>query len=210
MGLDRELVVRAGLRLLDEVGLEGHTLRRLAKELGVKAPALYWHFENKQELLDEMATTMLRDLVEEMEPPGHDEPWTEYVVGSAWDLRRMLLGYRDGAKVFSGTYLTDDSLLEWMEIPLRKLIDAGFSLRDAVHGYSTIYSYTIGFVIEEQGVHPRPGEPDERYDLARRAKRIDAEKYPLALAAGEELFTGYDERFEHGLRLIVSGIERSI
>jgi TetR/AcrR family transcriptional regulator, tetracycline repressor protein len=156
------------------------------------------------------ATTMLRDLVEEMEPPGHDEPWTEYVVGSAWDLRRMLLGYRDGAKVFSGTYLTDDSLLEWMEIPLRKLIDAGFSLRDAVHGCSAIYSYTIGFVIEEQGVHPRPGEPDERYDLARGAKRIDAEKYPLAPAAGEELFTGYDERFEHGLRLIVSGIERSI
>jgi len=24
----------------------------------------------------------------------------------------MLLGYRDGAKVFSGTYLTDDSLFE--------------------------------------------------------------------------------------------------
>ena len=44
------------------------------------------------------------------DPPG--DPWTEYVVGSAWGLRRMLLGYRDGAKVFSGTYLTDDSLFE--------------------------------------------------------------------------------------------------
>ena len=97
-----------------------------------------------------------------------------------------------------------------MEIPLRKLIDAGFSHRDAVHGYVAIYSYTIGFVIEEQGVHPRPGEPDERSDLARRAERLDAEKYLLALAAGEALFTGYDERFEHGLRLIVTGMERSL
>ena len=44
------------------------------------------------------------------DPPG--DPWTEYVVGSAWGLRRMLLGYRYGAKVFSGTYLTDDSLFE--------------------------------------------------------------------------------------------------
>ena len=37
--LDRERVVRAALALLDEVGLDGLTLRRLAQDLGVKAPA---------------------------------------------------------------------------------------------------------------------------------------------------------------------------
>jgi TetR/AcrR family transcriptional regulator, tetracycline repressor protein len=210
MGLDRRLVVRVALRLLDEVGLEGLTLRRLAGELGVKAPALYWHFKNKQELLDEMATTMLRDLLEETEPPDPDQSWREWVAGSARSLRRMLLGHRDGAKVFSGTYLTDDALFGAQELPLRKLTDAGFSLGDAVRGYATIYNYTIGFVIEEQAVRPRPGERDERYDPARRAKRIDAEKFPLVVAAGEEIFTGFDDRFEHGLRLIISGMEHSL
>ena len=53
--LDREHVVRVALRLLDEAGLDGLTLRRLAAELDVKAPALYWHFANKQDLLDHMA-----------------------------------------------------------------------------------------------------------------------------------------------------------
>jgi len=211
MGLDRQLVARAALRLLDEVGLEGLTLRRLAGELGVKAPALYWHFKNKQELLDEMATTMLRDLLEETEPFGRGRSWAEWVAGSARGLRRMLLGYRNGAKVFSGTYLTDDALLGAQELPLRKLTDAGFSLGDAVRGYSTVYSYTIGFVIEEQAVQPRPGERDERYDPEKRAQRIDAEKFPLAVAAGEEAFGGgYDERFQHGLRLIISGMEQSL
>ena len=56
----------------------------------------------------------------------------------------------------------------------------------------------------------RPGEHDERYDLARRAERIDAEEHPPALTAGEEAFAKFDERFEHGLRLIVSGMERSL
>ncbi|MDF2848837.1 MAG: TetR family transcriptional regulator, partial [Oerskovia sp.] len=57
--LDRERVVRAALALLDEVGLDGLTLRRLAQDLGVKAPALYWHFASKADLLHEMAATML-------------------------------------------------------------------------------------------------------------------------------------------------------
>jgi TetR/AcrR family tetracycline transcriptional repressor len=209
MGLDRRVVVRAALRLLDEVGLEGLTVRRLAGALGVKAPALYWHFKNKQELLDEMATTMLRDLLEE--PESFGRTWAEWVAGSAGALRRMLLGHRDGAKVFSGTYITDDALLGTQELPLRKLTGAGFSLRDAVRGYATVYSYTIGFVIEEQAVQPRPGERDERYDPEKRAERIDTEKFPLTVAAGEEAFGGgYDERFEHGLGLIISGMERSL
>ena len=211
MGLDRRTVVRVALGLLDEVGLEGLTLRRLAGELGVKAPALYWHFENKQALLDEMATTMLRDLIEEAEDSGEDPGWAGWISGSARGLRRMLLGYRDGARVFSGTYLTDDALLAAQEAPLRKLTDAGFSLADAVRGYATVYNYTIGFVIEEQAVEPRRGERDERYDPQKRAQRIDADRYPLAVAAGQEAFGGgFDERFEHGLGLIISGMERSL
>lgn len=32
-------------------------------------------------------------------------------------------------------------------------------------------------------------------------------RYPLAAAAGAEIFAPYDERFEDGLRLIIAGIE---
>jgi TetR/AcrR family transcriptional regulator, tetracycline repressor protein len=50
--------------------------------------------------------------------------------------------------------------------------------------------------------------PDERrdgFDTDERADRMAA--YPLAAAAGAEVFAHYDERFEDGLRLIVAGIE---
>src|SRR5215510_10070741 len=112
MGLDRETVVREALEQLDEVGLEGLTLRRIAKTLGVQAPALYWHFRNKQELLDEMATVMLRDLLgsaqatgpagagvaahdaddEDDEDDDEDVPWDEWIAASARGLRGMLRG----------------------------------------------------------------------------------------------------------------------
>ncbi len=58
--LDRHRVADTALRLLNEVGLDGLTLRAIAKELDVKAPALYWHFKDKQALLDEMASEMYR------------------------------------------------------------------------------------------------------------------------------------------------------
>ena len=210
MALDRDQVVRTALRLLNEAGLDGLTLRRIAGQLGVQAPALYWHVKNKQELLDEMATTMLRDLLAAPEQPDPELPWEQWVLQSSRGLRRMLLSYRDGAKVFSGTYLTDDTLLQSTEVPLRKLTDAGFSVRDAARGWATLYSYTIGFTIEEQAVHPRPGQRDPRYDPNTRAKRLDGERFPLALAAGQEVFTGYDDHFDHGLRLIIAGLKQSL
>jgi TetR/AcrR family tetracycline transcriptional repressor len=91
---------------------------------------------------------------------------------------------------------------------VEKLTEAAFSMREAVRGWMTLYSCVVGFCIEERAVHPGPGERDERYDVARRAQRIGRGRYPLALAAGEELFGAFDERFEHGLHLIVAGLDQ--
>ena len=67
-----------------------------------------------------------------------------------------------------------------------------------------------GYGIETSLV-PRPDERDERYGNEKHPGRVDAGTLPLAVAAGEEAFGGgYDECFEHGLRLIVSGVEQSL
>lgn len=75
MALTRQEIARSGLRLLNEVGLNGLTLRLIAGDLGVKAPVLYWHLKNKQELLDRMATQMLADAVADRLPPDGLDPW---------------------------------------------------------------------------------------------------------------------------------------
>jgi AcrR family transcriptional regulator len=204
MALDREKVIRAALRLLDKVGLEGLTLRRLARELHVQAPALYWHFKNKQELLDEMATSVLVDAVGSILPGEHGN-WREWAMYFGKEMRRMLSRHRDGAKMFSGTYLTDHSVFESMEVSLRRFVEAGFSAQEAFCAFKTIYCYTVGFTIEEQAVCPRPGKRDPRYDLTKRAERIDPKRFPLALAAGAEMYD-FDQRFERGLEVIIRGL----
>ncbi|MFC8453004.1 TetR/AcrR family transcriptional regulator C-terminal domain-containing protein [Kitasatospora sp. NPDC057223] len=202
--LDRTQVVDTALRLLNETGLDGLTLRRIATELDVRAPALYWHFANKQELLDEMATEMLRRM--SAGPAGVPADWREALAATCRTLRGSLLGYRDGAKVFSGTRLTDHGHSAGQELLLRMFTDAGFELADAVQAFFTAYAYTIGFVIEEQAVRPLPGEePAPAYDPAVRAERIGPDR-PRAAAASRELFTGYEQRFERGLTILLAGV----
>jgi len=193
-------MIDAALKLLDEVGLEGLTLRRLASALDVQAPAIYWHFKNKQELLDEMASTALRRGLQGL-PPSTRMNWEKWALAYGKNMRRIFLNYRDGARMISGTRLTDTSLYAPMESSLRRLTEAGFSNYQAVVALSTIYSYVVGFVIEEQSTIG-----DAFFDLEARDARIDPAKQPLAREAGKYLFTRYNRRFMDGLRVIIAGL----
>ena len=206
MPLDRTIILGHAFSILNEMGLDGLTLRRLAARLGVQAPAIYWHFKGKQELLDEMATQVFREALQEAPVFDTAQTWQDWALSYCIGLRKTLLRYREGAKMFSGTYLTDATLYAPMDASLRKLTSAGFSLRQSVIGLGTFYCYVVGFVIEEQAVQPAPGEPHPKYDLSHRDARIDKEKYPLAHAAGAEMFADQNTRFLHGVQLIVQGM----
>ncbi len=205
MPLDRTIVIATALDLLDEVGLDALTLRRLADKLKVKAPAIYWHFKNKQDLLDEMATAVLGAESQRLtlKKTLRWDAWARFYGVS---LRAALLKYRDGARMVSGTRLTDSSLYASMDAALKRLTDAGFSSYAATVVLSTIYSYVIGFVIEEQAVVAKDGSIADFYLLEKRSLRIDPQQTPLALEAGKFLFTDFNRRFNSGLRLIINGI----
>ncbi|OEV09584.1 TetR/AcrR family transcriptional regulator C-terminal domain-containing protein [Streptomyces nanshensis] len=220
--LDRAQIVETALRLLNEVGLEGLTLRRVATELNVQAPALYWHVKHKQQLLDEMATVMLREMSApegggdgdgggggEAGEPDAGEDWREVLAGTGRGLRRALLRYRDGAKVFAGTRLTDAGHAARQEEYLRRMVAAGFAPGAAARAAFVVFAFTEGFVIEQQAVEPMPGERDPGYDVAARTEAFGP-RYPLAAQAGEELFGDFDARFEEGLAAVVAGIAATL
>ncbi|MGW7239127.1 TetR/AcrR family transcriptional regulator C-terminal domain-containing protein [Streptomyces sp. NPDC054804] len=201
--LDRRRVADTALRLLNEVGLDGLTLRAIAKELDVKAPALYWHFKDKQALLDEMATEMYRRMVADarLDPSG---TWQNVLRTMSGGLRAALLGYRDGAKVYSGSRFTGIDHAGEQEAYLCVMTEAGFTLAQAAVIGAMVNAYTIGFVTEEQGVQPLPGERREGYDMEERARLLA--DFPLSAAAGREIFTDYDSQFETGLEIIIAGV----
>lgn len=206
MKITRERIVRTALRLLNEVGLEGLTLRRIATELDVRAPALYWHVKNKEQLLDELATTLLDDAATEINKAPVHADWREELRVYAEFLRGVMLAHRDGAKVLSGTFYNGDIAAFAPEERLLPLLrSAEFTTEDAVDLIMTILHYTVGYVIEEQEVFPTPGERDPRYDVdtllaTQSARDPDVVRYMFSSDTMQR-------RFHSGLRLIIAGAE---
>jgi TetR/AcrR family tetracycline transcriptional repressor len=194
MALAREDVVRAALRLLDEVGLESLSLRKLAKGLGIQAPTLYWHFKNKQDLLDEMAATAMAE-AENGGLPDPDAGWDSWLAWMARRIRRAMLAHRDGALLASASRPADDRW-QYVEEILVVLQKAGFTPAVAMWGIGTLTNYVLGTTLEEQQAANRDDEESERPDF---------ERYPT-LREAVTAAADPDERFEHGLSVILDGM----
>jgi TetR/AcrR family tetracycline transcriptional repressor len=205
MKVNREIVVEAGLKLLNEVGLEQLTLRRLAKELKIQAPTLYWHFKSKEALIDAVATLVLAEGAPDLVPSKSTNDWKTWVNAFGIGLRQTLLKYRDGARVVAGSRLTDTVFMETTELIGSRLVEAGFSVRKAVVLLSAVYTFTISFVIEEQAVFPVKGERSRAYDIQKRNAQLDAKKFPLLRQSGAILFDRFEQRYKDSLDLIVRG-----
>lgn len=195
-GLTRDVLIEAGLRLLDEVGLDGLTVRRLAADLGVRSPALYWHIRTKQELLDGMANAII--LRAGMGPPRDDETWQAWLTRRARAYRRSLLASRDGARVVSAAVRGGDATRHFEE-ELAALVERGFTPLRALRTITALSHYINGHVLQEQAVaHVEPGE---RPDLS------GLPTLTAALRAGSPIG---DDVFEYGLRVFVTGTESLI
>ena len=197
-GLSRELLVETGLRLLDEVGLEGLTVRRLATELGVQSPALYWHIKTKQELLDGMANAII--LAAGMGPPRVGESWQEWLGRRARAYRKSLLSHRDGARVVASARRLSAAVLHFEE-ELAAMVAVGFTPVLAFRTISALSHYINGFVLQEQaGVGP--GDPGDVELLA---------SLPTLLAAVREGGSPHgDASFEHGLAALIAGTQAAL
>lgn len=97
MQLSRETITAAAFNILGEYGLGDVSMRRVATALGVAPGALYWHIENKQDLIASLAAEIVRPLSTGTD--ATDATDTANVATLAAALRTQVLSVRDGAEV---------------------------------------------------------------------------------------------------------------
>lgn len=147
----RDDVAEVALRILDDHGLADLTMRRLAASLDVQPSALYWHYENKQTLIADLA-----DRIVDAHPAPGDAvseagtDWRERTHVEARALRDALLAYRDGAEVVSSTY----ALGLGSGRALTRLTDAvslaGFDAATSRRAGTVLLHFVLGHVSHEQ------------------------------------------------------------
>ncbi|MBY8861637.1 TetR/AcrR family transcriptional regulator C-terminal domain-containing protein [Nocardia sp. CA2R105] len=199
MALNRQRVVEEAVALLDENGLDGVSLRKLAQRLGVQAPTLYWHIRNKAALITALAEAILTEEFADLRPPDPAEPWQRWLTELATRLRRALLAHPDGARVISAAQLST-RMNRISEVAMKTLVDQDIPLREARLRVLAVERFTVGHVLEEQS--PRPDE-DALRDFDADAF---AAQHPTVIAGISEYFQDgrtVDDLFQDTLRLII-------
>jgi AcrR family transcriptional regulator len=107
--LDRPRVIEAAREALATEGPSGLSLRRLARRLGVTAPALYAYVASKQDLLQEVAEAGVGELVERIAAVG--KAVTADPIAAIRDQARMYVDWADSHRdLFRATFLEEPSL----------------------------------------------------------------------------------------------------
>lgn len=205
MPLQKDQIIRSAVNLLDRNGLDGVTLRRLAGELDVKAPALYWHVANKQTLIDEMANAILDERFSTLDFSDDARDWAEWLAALANDLRAALLAHRDGARIVAGAHRhVALTLTRLIDLNMRVLHNAGFSYLEAARVSTTVLSFTFGFVLEEQSSPPLIDSDAS----STRGEALLSDFWTMAqvLQVGDTEFFDVDARFNACLGFIIGGV----
>jgi TetR/AcrR family tetracycline transcriptional repressor len=205
----RAAVVDAALGLLAEGGLEAVSFRRIAKVLGVAGPTLYWHVENKRQLMDLMADELVRRSGRAYAGPEPGQPWWEWLRADARRMFTALTATRDAPRVLAGNRPSPESF-DGIERVLGVLVGAGLSPGDAQQTLFAIGAYVIGSATEWQAEAERESSqplPDPADDEANAMRARVLSDQPLLLAAiSERLERPHTASFEFGLDLLVEGL----
>ncbi|WP_163512353.1 TetR/AcrR family transcriptional regulator C-terminal domain-containing protein [Fodinicola acaciae] len=151
----RDEVLQAAVELLDEVGLDALTTRRLAAKLGVQAGALYRHFASKQALLDAVVGHLIDEAADGT--PELTGEWDHVLRVMAFGMRSAMLAHRDGARLMTTFQVPSAAGEQAFNRTIELLVEAGLTAEAAVSAVDTLFAYVNGFTIEEQA---RGGDRD--------------------------------------------------
>ena len=150
MSLDKEKIAHAALDLLDEVGLDDFTTRKLGAALEISGPSLYWHFRNKGEILDMMGERLLADCLPPPDFKSEPFDWIAWLSEGALGVRAGVLARRDGARLVARLSGGSPRYMAELNANVRCLQRIGVSEEEALSTLMCLGRYAIGWALHEQ------------------------------------------------------------
>jgi AcrR family transcriptional regulator len=188
-GLDRQAVVAEALRILDEEGRAGLTMRKLAASLQVEAASLYAHVASKDDLVDAVLDSVLDSVI----LPEPDADARRSLLVGFLSYRHALAAHPSILILMTERARFSRSQLRLAQRSIEILESVGLSERAAVDAHVTLVAYVLGFILQEVSRPASPPPMTATSPLMRSVFSTLAER-------------GVDERFEVGLALIFDGV----
>jgi AcrR family transcriptional regulator len=210
--ITREVVLAAALDIIDRDGVDGLSMRRLARALDRDPMILYRHAPNKAALLDGVAETVLAKLTVDATDPD----WAGQLRAVARNYRALALAHPHVVPLLvarplaTPLSLRPHGTLRPLEDVLALLTRAGFTGPDALHIYRALFGFLHGHVLNE--LQEIVDNPDETDDLLRLGLyRLPIGEFPLlrSLAAVLASYDGAAE-LERGLDILLTGLTATL
>jgi TetR/AcrR family tetracycline transcriptional repressor len=207
--LSQAQIVRAALALLDEVGMDDLTMRRLADKLGVKAASLYRHVRDKNELLVLLGDEISGEIP--LMPPSGS--WRSQLADMARTVRRGMLAHRDAARVLAATPPLGPRRLRHIESVLSVLRSAGLSGRDAARAAYHCNNFVTEFAADEARIGAMVSQTRGKRkaafeEIRKQFKSLPRDEYPTLVELADDLSEDDPDRlFEFGLEIWLRGLE---
>jgi len=204
--LSKQRVVAEAVRLADDEGVHGLSMRRLADALGAGAMSLYHYVANKEELLDAMIDVVF----EEIELPPEDTDWQTAMRRRSISAREVLARHRWAIGLMESRTSPGPANLRHREAVTACLRRAGFTVVMATHANWLLDSYVYGYALQSASL---PFDtPDEFADMAEDVflPQLPVDEFPyLNESAAALIAAGYDlaDEFLFGLDLVLAALE---
>ena len=201
--------MQAAMRLVDKSGVGALSMRKLARALGVEAMSLYKHVADKDAVLDGLVDLVVR----EIGMPLAATDWRAAMRHHATSTRQVCLRHRWAAALMELRGGQTPIRLRYADAILSLLRTAGFTVPMAYRAFLLIDSYLYGFIMQEANWPSGEGE------MAQLAAFLTSQSspagYPALVEAMRYIMSAnpqssgfYDAEFEHGLDMILDGLER--
>lgn len=186
--LNRDLIRDTALALIDEHGLQGLSMRRLADALGVQAASLYSHYPTKDDVLD--AVTNL--VVEQVDTSGFAEDWRHGLLTWARSYRDALAAHPNVVPLVASGAGRREAFLAMANAVHGGLVEAGFAARTATTVAGAVKYLVIGaastpfasgFADDVQVYLDRYPHLGQAHRLRADAERIDHDSFELGLTS---------------------------
>lgn len=199
--LSRPLIVEAALALVDRAGIDGLTMRALARELDADPMAVYRHVRDKEDLLGAMCD----ELLVELPPIDPEGPWEPQVRRLAQEIRERFAARPALLPALASAPVTPMSLVLASDA-VTLLVRAGMAPREAAGAFGAVFSYVLGFAVVEAAIPP-PADHGALRDAA--LGHLETDEAPPHLDAAIELMNTAGD-FDFGLGLVLEGLRAQL
>jgi AcrR family transcriptional regulator len=181
-GFSTEQVAATALRVLDERGASGLSVRSVATELGINPNALYTYVRSREDL----ERLVVESVLAEVPPRSSRGTWQSRIRSLCLDVHRALVRHPGAAQLFMNAPMDGPQAMELGEGLLRELTRAGLPPAQASRATYSLIVQVIGFaalaMAETDGTVPLAPESERVAGRRAALELVPPESHPLTAA----------------------------